>query len=81
MIELQVLGEYTMQMMAKKRSDTLTPSKIREIRESLGLTQAEAAERIGVARRTWMYWESKTRGQSPSPAAARLIRLLQEGKL
>jgi DNA-binding transcriptional regulator YiaG len=59
----------------------LTPRHIREIRQQLGLTQAQAAEKIGVARRTWMYWESPTRGQAPSPAAARLIRLLEAGRL
>lgn len=76
-----VLSEYTMGTMTKKRSDTLTPKQIRAIREKLKLTQAEAADKIGVARRTWMYWESEARGQAPSPAAARLIKLLEQGKL
>jgi DNA-binding transcriptional regulator YiaG len=67
--------------MAKRRSTPLTPARIKEIRERLGLTQAQAAERIGVARRTWMYWESPARGQRPSPAAVSLIHLLAEGKL
>lgn len=71
----------TLTMAKKKPKSSWTPAKIRKLRESLGLTQAEAAERIGVARRTWMYWESETREQSPSPAAARLIRLLAEGKI
>ena len=69
-----------MRTMAKKPLP-LTAQRIREIRLSLKLTQAEAAEKIGVARRTWMYWESATRDQSTSPAAARLIRMLADGLL
>ena len=67
-------------MMATKPKP-LTPARIREIREQLGLTQAQAAERIGVARRTWMYWESPGRHQAPSPAAAKLIQMLADGEV
>jgi DNA-binding transcriptional regulator YiaG len=58
-----------------------SPAQIRRIRTRLGLSQAQAAERIGVARKTWMYWESETRGRRPSKTAAKLISLLAAGKL
>ncbi len=63
------------------KTPPLTPRYIRAVRVRLRLTQQQAADKIGVARRTWMYWESPKRGQAPSPAAARLIRMLDEGKL
>lgn len=34
-----------------------TPEKIREIRESLNLTQSEAAAKVGVALSSWQNWE------------------------
>jgi DNA-binding transcriptional regulator YiaG len=58
-----------------------SPAQIRRIRTRLGLSQAQAAERVGVARKTWMYWESETRGRQPSKTAAKLIALLAAGKL
>jgi DNA-binding XRE family transcriptional regulator len=58
-----------------------SPAQIRRVRTRLGLTQAEAAEKVGVARKTWMYWESDTRNRQPSKAAAKLIALLAQGKL
>jgi DNA-binding transcriptional regulator YiaG len=58
-----------------------SPAQIRRIRTRLGLTQAEAAEKVGVARRTWMYWETPARERQPSKAAAKLIALLAAGKL
>lgn len=69
-------------MTRKKRAPAdLTPEDIRNIRKKLGLNQRQAAERIGVARRTWMYWESAKRGQAPSTTAIKLIRMLEAGKL
>lgn len=58
-----------------------SPAQIKRIRTRLGLTQAEAAEKVGVARKTWMYWESPSRNRQPSKAAAKLIALLAAGKL
>lgn len=58
-----------------------SPAQIRRIRTRLGLTQAEAAEKVGVARKTWMYWESPARARQPSKTAAKLIALLAAGKL
>jgi DNA-binding transcriptional regulator YiaG len=43
--------------MAKRKPDTLSPKQIKALRMSLDLTQAEAAEKVGVARRTWQDWE------------------------
>lgn len=58
-----------------------SPAQIRRIRLRLKLTQAEAAEKVGVARKTWMYWESSSRDRQPSRAAAKLIALLAAGRL
>ncbi len=56
-----------------------TPKELKALRRRLGLTQAQAAARIGVATRTWIAWEN--RQNVPSTAAATLIRLLSQGKL
>ncbi len=61
--------------------DSLTPRQIRAIRLKLGLTQEQAAAKVGVARRTWMYWESPARPDRPSASALKLIRLLAGGTL
>jgi DNA-binding XRE family transcriptional regulator len=58
-----------------------TPEELRALRERLGLTQAEAADKVGVARRTWMYWENPARDRRPSSSHAKLIKLLADGKL
>ena len=34
---------------------------LRELRKERGLSQAQAAERIGVSRQTWAAWELRTR--------------------
>jgi DNA-binding transcriptional regulator YiaG len=48
-----------MSVMAKKlKTSTYTAEQIKAIRERLKLTQAQAAERVGVARRTWQDWEN-----------------------
>jgi DNA-binding transcriptional regulator YiaG len=56
--------------MAKKRPGTW-PAKLKQLRERLGITQAEAAERAGVALRTWINWENAH--QQPSRPAQKLI--------
>ena len=55
---------------------SMTCKQIRAIRDRLGLTQTELAERVGVARNTVTRWESGTLGIKES--AARLLRMLAE---
>ena len=38
-----------------------SPSTIRALRLSLGLTQAQAGEKVDVAARTWRAWEAGVR--------------------
>lgn len=49
------------------------------LREKQKLTQADAAERIGVSRETWQSWETGRR--APTGATLKLIGLLESGKL
>jgi DNA-binding transcriptional regulator YiaG len=56
-----------------------TPEQIRAIRVSQGLSQSEAARRVGVSRRSWAAWESGEK--PPSPRSVILIRLLADEKL
>ncbi len=55
------------------------PKEIRAIREKLGLTQAEAAEKVSVGQGVWSAWESGDR--RPSRQSALLIDLLKRGKI
>lgn len=52
----------------------VTSSEVRRIREALGLTQDEFAERLGTHRVTVAKWEAGMR--SPRGTAVTLIRLL-----
>ena len=63
----------------KKSGEPLTPERIKAIREALGLTQAEAAERVRVSQSVWSAWERGTR--TPSRQSELLIRFLQQKKL
>lgn len=66
--------------MAPKRGDKpMTPKQILELRESLGLTQTEAGERVGVTQRTWSNWE--TGAIVPSVQSVMLLRLLAQKKI
>lgn len=56
-----------------------SPKRIREIREGRGLTQAEAAEKIGVGQGVWSAWERGLR--KPSRQSALLIDLLRRKKI
>lgn len=69
---------YDMATVAKKRSTKIPPPEtIRAIRGSL--TQAEAAEKIGVSQSVWSAWE---RGAKvPSRQSALLLELLRRKKL
>jgi DNA-binding XRE family transcriptional regulator len=48
----------------------MTPTTIRAARESLSLTQTQAAELIGVTRVTWTRWEL---GTTPMPESQWLM--------
>lgn len=63
-----------MRTMARKKP---WPVRLKELRERLGtpgkpITQAEAAERCGVALRTWINWENAHR--TPGGPALHLLR-------
>jgi DNA-binding XRE family transcriptional regulator len=49
-----------MSTMAKPRKRPTSPwrAKLKALREKYGLTQTEAAARVGVAARTWIAWEN-----------------------
>lgn len=56
----------------------MTPAKIKQARQQLGLTQAAMAAKMGIILRKWERWEG---GHSPiSPEGARLVELLVELK-
>jgi DNA-binding transcriptional regulator YiaG len=56
---------------------TPTPSDIKKVRESAGLTQIQAAELIYSTRRTWQDWEA---GINPMhPALWELFKLKVSG--
>lgn len=70
--------------MARKSGDgTGTPNpwpkRLKELRDRLRLTQAEAAAKVRVSRRGWAAWEG---GEFvPTPAYQLLISLLEDGRL
>lgn len=53
--------------------------ELTDLRERLGLTQAQAAEKVGVTVRAWLSWERGTR--TPSPSAVKLIKLIDQGTI
>lgn len=70
--------------MAKKKTKPVSapaypPATIRKLRERLGLTQTEAAEKVGVTQRAWLSWESGA--VVPSKQSIILIQQLDQGKL
>lgn len=48
------------------------PARLRALRTKLKLTQAQAADRLGVATRTWIAWENAQR--VPGRLAQRLLK-------
>jgi DNA-binding transcriptional regulator YiaG len=55
------------------------PGRLKRLRAKLGkLTQAQAAERLGVSLRSWQYWELGER--VPHPIIQEAIRRLERGK-
>lgn len=61
-------------MERKKRKPTSWPERLKRLRERHGLTQTEAAEKVGTVLRTWQNWEYGRR--TPSATTAKLIDLL-----
>lgn len=58
------------------RRGGVTPDQIKQARQSLGLTQAAMAAKMGIIQRKWERWEG---GHSPiSAEGATLLRLLVE---
>ena len=53
--------------------------KLAKLREDSGLTQEQAAEKIGVVRETWGAWEVGTK--KPSQTCLKLISLIFKIKL
>lgn len=50
--------------------------RIRMLRERMGLTQAEMADRVGTRQQTISEWETGTR--APRPMSRRLLRMVAE---
>ena len=55
-------------MACEAKPALVTPTTLRAIRTTLGLTQAEAALLVGVQTRSWRHWEGGRR-QIPEPVA------------
>lgn len=55
---------------------TMEPKEVLELRTSLGLTQGEMAERVGVNRTSVTHWENGR--HAPSGPALRLLAMLRE---
>lgn len=72
-----------MATMTKKRRQRqpMTPDGIRSLREQLGLTVEQAAEKVGVTSRAWRSWEQPSQDRRPSPSHEILIRLLEDGTI
>ena len=52
------------------------PRRLKDLRAKLGLTQREAARRIGVSREAWIQWESV--GGRPSLPMQKLINQFEK---
>jgi DNA-binding XRE family transcriptional regulator len=60
-------------MLMTKKSANPWPGKLKALRKRLGLTQAQAAEKAGVATRTWISWENDQR--APGRLTQRLLKV------
>ncbi len=68
-----------MPTVAKNHTTTWTPQRIKALRLRLGLTQAQAAARVGVTRRAWAGWEG---GEvTPTRPILILLNLLKDKKI
>lgn len=59
-----------------KRPAAVTPEQIRAVRTKLGLTQKQAAEKLGKSYRTWQDWEGGQR--TMDPALFQLFKMLTD---
>lgn len=62
-------------LMAKKKPKAEVaawPDRLKALRAKYSLTQVEAAERVGVAARTWISWENDQR--TPGRLTLRLLK-------
>ena len=64
--------------MAKKRKTALG-ERLRRLRAQRGLTQTEAAEKVGVTLRAWQSWEHGHR--RTNKGHLKLIQLLDDGTI
>ncbi len=56
----------------------MTPAQIKKLRQKLGLTQGQFAERLGVSRRTAQGWEAATHSHRPSRMALAALKILKK---
>lgn len=65
--------------MARKKPKDWTAKQIKTLRDSLDLTQHEAAALLRISQPLWAGWESGAR--EPSPSHKLLLELLEAGEL
>ncbi|GHV05854.1 hypothetical protein AGMMS50229_09620 [Campylobacterota bacterium] len=69
-------GEITLRTMVVERKSAVDKAEIKQIRNGIGLTQAQFASKLGVSHKTVEAWE---RGQNkPSGASLRLLEIVRE---
>lgn len=68
-----------MVMAKKKPKPAWTGATIKSLRESLALTQKDAAARLRISQALWADWERGHR--APSPSHLLLLDLLRDGQL
>lgn len=56
---------------------TMDPERIKALRKSLGFTQPEFADALGVTHRTITHWESDAPGRAPKGPALILLHMLE----
>ena len=62
-----------------RRMGLLLPEELKELRERLGLSQREIANKLEIGEKTWSRWESGR--HRPSRSMNLLVRALNEGRL
>lgn len=63
----------------KPKPKTALGKRLLAIRELMKITQADAAEKMGVSRQTWSAWERGSK--SPHRAHLKLLDFLENGQL
>ncbi len=66
---------------ATKAEKEWTAEEVRELRNRLGLTRAQAAEKVGVAPRTWLGWELPSQNRRPAGSCKILLDMLESRKI